>query len=87
MFSLLTAKSYKLLAPTADAALCYFRKFEDSKSIFEIEKPIAQLLQKGHHYEKKKILTEVIGQIRAWIQNFISGLSGANQFQEHIPAT
>jgi hypothetical protein len=83
LFSLLQSKTYALLPSAAGAALRYFRRFEDAKTVFEVELPIALLLNKERDYHKPALLGELLEQISAIVTRFIAGLKGVAGFQEH----
>lgn len=84
LFRLLQDKTYSLLPSSAQSALRYYRKFEDCKEVFEVEMPVAMLLQKErNNYEKKEVLRELLEQIKAIVERFIMNLNGVNNFQEH----
>ncbi len=50
---------------------------------YDVELPIAQLLQKERPYEKKETLREVMETVSQIVQQFISTMKGTNNFQEH----
>lgn len=83
LFFLMQNKAYDLIKPAADSALRFFRKNEDSKSVFEVEMPIALLLSKPHNFEDKKELNIILANCRKIVGAYISKLKGTLQFQEH----
>lgn len=84
LFSLLHSKTYALLPSASLSALRYYRKSPDADRLFEVELPIARLLNKDQDVENREVLVGVIGAIRLHVQHFIDGLKGINNgFQEH----
>jgi len=83
LFRLMQDKIYDLVPSSALSAVRFFRKSKDAPKQFEIELPIALILQKERHYEDKKILQEVMEEIKEVVQKFIDGLTDLNNFQEH----
>lgn len=83
LFSLLQNKTYVLLPSAALTASRFYKKFDDAKTAYQVELPISQLLLKNNDYENPAALAKVLREIRMTIQKFVSGLKGANNFQEH----
>lgn len=83
LFSLLHGKTYSLLPSASLSALRFYRKKENANMKYDVELPIAQLLQKERPYEKKETLREVMETVSQIVQQFISTMKGTNNFQEH----
>ncbi|PSK90813.1 hypothetical protein [Taibaiella chishuiensis] len=83
LFSLLYNKTYVLLPSAALSASRYYKKFDDAKTVYQVELPLSMLLTKNIDYDNPAALAKVLKEIRGVIQKFISGLKGANNFQEH----
>src|SRR5690606_29123063 len=61
-FLLLHTKNYSLLLPAAQAAERFYRKNEQPKQQFEVELPIALLLQKDRDYRDPEVLKQVMAE-------------------------
>jgi len=83
LFLLLHTKNYSLLLPAAQAAERFYRKNEQPKQQFEVELPIALLLQKDRDYRDPEVLKQVMAEASGFVQKFIGNLPGLNNFQEH----
>lgn len=83
LFSLLQGGTYALLPFAAQSAIRYFRKCGDAEKLFEMEYPIAVLLQKERDYERTEVRREVMEQIGAIVETYISKINKSLCFQEH----
>lgn len=83
LFSLLHGKTYALLPSASLSALRFYKKKENANMKYDVELPIAQLLQKERPYEKKEVLREVMEAVSQIVQQFISSMKGTHNFQEH----
>lgn len=82
LFSLLHSRTYSLLPSAALSAVRFYRKDEHAQQRFDVELPIAMLLQKERDY-KPKVIREVMEAAKKIVQQFIGTLKGINNFQEH----
>lgn len=83
LFSLLHSKTYALLPSAALSAIRFYKKEENATKQFDVELPIAQLLQRERLYGKREVLREVMETISQIVQRFISNMKDTNNFQEH----
>jgi hypothetical protein len=83
LFSLLQTKTYVLIPSAALSAIRYFKKTENPEQQFELELPIAQLLQKDHDYSKAALREELFNEIKKIISRYIKKISPKTGFQEH----
>jgi hypothetical protein len=83
LFSLLQAGNYSLLQSAALSASRYYHKFKDAVSLFELEISISGLFIKGQALANPEVLKELLCKIKNFITQYIVGLKGKTQLQEH----
>ncbi|WP_316835018.1 hypothetical protein [Pedobacter nutrimenti] len=83
LFNLLQSKTYVLIPAMASSAYRYYKRIKDHEHLFEPELKIATLLQKEHHFDRSEIRMEVFEEIKLILQQYLNGLKGLDNFQEH----